>query len=105
MYKLTSLLVLIISLPIAAQTADPTKPFGLSANASKNSAKSNALILQTIVDSDTQKSVVISGKLLTVGDNIRQYKLAKIAKNYVVLSSAEKNITLSLFSPVVSKVK
>jgi MSHA biogenesis protein MshK len=93
------------SVSVVAKSVDPTKPFNLSVSSAANMTNNNALILQTIVESGEHKSVVINGQLLMLGDQIRQYTLSEITDHYVLLSSSEKNIKLSMFSSVVAKSK
>ncbi len=106
MYKLFLLFTICFTLPIFAQQADPTRPFSMK-NSSASSAimKTNQLILQSIVGESEQKNVVISGKVLKLGDTIGEYTLHQINDNDVVLKSSEKTVTLSLFSDVVAKTK
>ena len=87
---------------VIAQEIDPTRPlFGASETVNK---KVNQTIkLQSIVNNGQDLTVVINGKLLKVGDRIEQYQLEKINNNSVVLSSPEKRLELSLFSPIVAK--
>lgn len=85
-----------------AYMTDPTKPLSYSANTSAKVIEKEELTLQTIVERENTKSVVISGQLLSVGDKIEQYELIKIENNSVVLSSPEKKLKLSLFSSVLT---
>lgn len=103
MYKIIGLLLSILACFVQAQSADPTRPFSFHNTESQSVAKKNSLVLQTIVEHGKKKSVVINGKLLNIGEQISQYKLATIAEGYVVLSSPEKDLKLSLFSNVVAK--
>lgn len=105
MYKFLLLFLLVSSVSVDAKSVDPTKPFNLSVSSTENVINNNALILQTIVESGEHKSVVINGQLLRLGDQIRQYTLSEITEHYVLLSSLEKNIKLSMFSSVVAKSK
>lgn len=105
MYKFLLLFLSITSVSVVAKSADPTKPFNLDVGSVNSTTNNNALILQTIVGHGEQKSVVINGQLLTLGDKIRQYTLSEITHHYVLLSSSEKNIKLSMFSSVVAKSK
>lgn len=97
--------MLLFAYQVFAQSADPTKPFSYSVSSSSKTVKKAELVLQTIVESGEEKRVVINGQLLSVGDRILQYKLAKITSRYALLSSPEKNMKLSLFSLVVVKSK
>ncbi len=103
MYKFVSLLLSCIVFSLSAQSADPTKPFHHTAQSASKAKKQQQLVLQTIVAQGQQKSVVISGKLLNTGDQIGVYQLTEIANDYVVLTSPERELTLSLFSSVVAK--
>lgn len=105
MFKFLLLFLLISSASVEAKSTDPTKPFNLNVSSSANVINNNALTLQTIVGNGEHKSVVINGQLLKLGDQIRQYTLSEITDQYVLLSSSEKNIKLSMFSPVVAKSK
>jgi hypothetical protein len=107
-YKLIVLLIAcfscFFSLTVAAQQSDPTRPFGAN-NAAVKKSKENQLVLQSIVDQGGEKNAIVSGKLLKLGDKIGQYRLDEINKNQVILISAEKRLTLPLFSNVVAKIK
>ncbi|GAA6204010.1 MULTISPECIES: hypothetical protein [Thalassotalea] len=105
MYKCIVLFLILTSVNVNAESVDPTKPFNFNHGAVASVANKNALVLQTIVENDGQKSVVINGQLLSLGDQIRQYTLSEITKHSVLLSSPEKNIELSMFSSVVAKSK
>ena len=105
MYKFLLLFLLISSVSVNAKPTDPTKPLNLNVSSTANVVNNNALILQTIVESGKRKRVVINGQLLMVGDQIRQYTLSEITDHYVMLSSSEKNIKLSMFSSVVANSK
>ena len=89
----------------SAQAIDPTKPLNFIGSSTTNVNVKGQLNLQTIIASGENKSVVINGQLLNLGEQIQQYTLSKITRNYVLLSSPEKEIKLSLFKPVVAKTK
>lgn len=98
------LLVLVMfSLVTKAQQSDPTKPFGGSGKALEKLNRFNKLSLQSIVNQNNEKSAIISGKLLKVGDKIRNYTLKTIKINSVILKSADNQLELSLFSDVMAK--
>ncbi|MDO6444744.1 hypothetical protein Q4493_03040 [Colwellia sp. 1_MG-2023] len=105
MYKCLLLFLCITSVSVNAESVDPTKPLNFNLGSVASVVNKNALVLQTIVENDGQKSVVINGQLLSLGDQIRQYTLSEITKHDVLLSSPEKNIKLSMFSSVVAKSK
>lgn len=105
MYKFSLLFLFLFCSTVKAQSADPTKPLNIMNSSVTNVTQKDALNLQTIVANGENKSVVINGQLLNIGDQIQQYKLSKITRNYVVLSSLEKDMTLSLFKSVVVKTK
>jgi MSHA biogenesis protein MshK len=104
-YKFLLLFLIATSVSVVAKSVDPTKPFSSNVSSAKSVVNNNALILQTIIESGEHKSVVINGQLLTLGGQIRQYTLSEITDHYVLLSSSEKNIKLSMFSSVVAKSK
>lgn len=96
------MLTVILSDYTVAQQADPTRPLtGASEVVSKKAAQ--RMKLQSIVENGQDLTVVINGKLLKIGDRIEQYQLEKINKNSVVLTSPDKRLELSLFSPIVAK--
>lgn len=104
-YKLLSIITVLIFLPLShavAQEVDPTRPLFGESQASSNKV-TQAIELQSIINNGQQLTVVINGRLLKVGDKIEQYQLKKINKNSVVLSSTDKHLELSLFSPIVAK--
>lgn len=106
-FALVLLLVCILSIarPLNAQQLDPTKPFNSAGHVSSQKSQFNELSLQSIVEQNSEKSVIVSGKLLKVGDKIRNYTLKRIKISSVILKSADKQIELSLFSDVVEKSK
>jgi len=105
-YKFFSLLIILLTVPSQAQPTDPTRPLQYTESQSSAVKKQQGqLVLQSIIGQGNNKSVVISGKFLTLGKRIGTYQLAEIGGNFVVLSSAEKDIKLSLFSSVVAKSK
>ena len=98
---LVTLLLLVQSAGVSGQEVDPTRPlFATSSNVIKSNSK--AMQLQSIVDNGQGATVIISGKVLKIGDHIEGYQLKSIYKNSVVLVSDEKRLTLSVFTPVVA---
>ncbi|OKY24847.1 hypothetical protein [Thalassotalea sp. PP2-459] len=104
MYKVLLSLVL-VSFVSLGQSNDPTKPLLKQEVASEQQQANAELVLQSIVQSGKQFNVVINGTLLKQGDKLNQYRLTKVTPRYVLLSSDEKNIKLSLFSSVVDNSK
>lgn len=85
---------------------DPTKP--LIANKEVYEVKQQSrLVLQSIILNNQQnnKKAIVSGKLMSVGDMLYGFKLREINKKSVVLASAEREITLTLFSEDVVKTQ
>ncbi len=85
-----------------SKSVDPTKPFyskGVGKNATKHISK---YALQSIIANGQQKHVVINGKLMALGDRIGPYTLTVITQQYAVLTSAEKELKMSIFSSIVT---
>ncbi|WP_426359757.1 hypothetical protein ACPUVO_05890 [Pseudocolwellia sp. HL-MZ19] len=103
MYKflLTTLLVT-FSLQSQAQDIDPTKPLSGSSSVSKVENK-KSLTLETIIYSDKNKSAIISGKLMKLGDYIGEHELIIVNASHVILRLDEERIKLSMFSNIVTK--
>ncbi len=102
MFKISVMLILyILSFQIFAQSMDPTKPLTLSVV--KSDGVKKGLVLETIVHGKKNKSAIISGKLMKVGDYIGVYKLIKVNRSSVVLRSEDGPLRLSIFSGVVVK--
>ncbi len=81
---------------------DPTKPLWGGKVLQANKVKSR-LVLQSIISNSKVKKVIINGKILKVGDSVFAYKVTAIKAKSVKLSSADKNIELTLFSYAVVK--
>ncbi|GHE99095.1 hypothetical protein [Thalassotalea profundi] len=104
MYKLITFvttLVFMLTGQVVAQEVDPTRPLSGSSTVAYHHVKST-MQLQSIVDNGEHSTVIINGKVLKVGDRIEQYQLKQINKKNVVLSSPDKHLELSLFSPIVA---
>jgi hypothetical protein len=99
-----SVLCLITALASFSSLAetDPTKPLWGSKVLQVSKAKSR-LVLQSIISNGEVKKVIINGKILKVGDRVSAYKVTAIKAKSVKLSSADKNIELTLFSNAVVK--
>lgn len=81
---------------------DPTRPLTAGAVADVKQTKTR-LTLQSVVGTAMERRVIINGKSLKVGDDISGHKIIAIKPTTVVLSSADSNIELSLFSGAVKK--
>lgn len=102
MFKNSLLLILtLFSFQMFAQNIDPTKPF--ISSVLKGGGVKKGLVLETIVHGKKNKSAIISGKLMKVGDNIGVYQLNTINRSSVVLRSETGRLKLSIFSGVVVK--
>jgi len=102
-YKiLTAMLLLSLPFYINAQGADPTKPLS-HVNATGIETLKKGLTLETIIYSSKNKSAVISGKLMKVGDYIGEHELIIVNASNVVLRSGDERLKLSMFSPIISK--
>lgn len=104
MYKLL-LSLLLVPLFGYGQSTDPTKPLAKQVTVGTNPVVNAELKLQSIVQTGQHFNVVINGTLLKQGDSLNQYRLTKVTPRYVLLSSDEKDIKLSLFSSVVDNSK
>lgn len=85
-----------------AQDVDPTKPLSGSGHVDKEEYK-KGLNLETIIYSAKNKSAIISGKLMKVGDYIGDHELITVNASHVILRSDEERVKLSMFSNVVTK--
>jgi MSHA biogenesis protein MshK len=89
-----------------AQTlADPTRPptaLRVGAGAARGSGEREALILQSVIISDTSRSAIISGEHVKLGGKIGGARLVKVSEAAVVLLTGDSRRTLKLF-PGVSK--
>lgn len=103
MYKLILMTLLAtFSLHNQAQNIDPTKPLTGSTHVGKEEYK-KGLNLETIIYSTKNKSAIISGKLMKVGDYIGDHELITVNASHVILRSNEERLKLSMFSNVVTK--
>ncbi|GLX77873.1 hypothetical protein tinsulaeT_12130 [Thalassotalea insulae] len=101
MFKYSVLLLMIFAWGSHSQSVDPTRPLSASYQGATTQKQFSQYVLQSIIDSGQRKKVVINGKLMSLGDRIGQYQLSAIKDNSVVLSSPDKELAMSLFSPVV----
>ena len=102
MFKVTFFLMLyIFSLQVFAKGVDPTKP--LTSSIVKNSGVKKGLVLETIVHGKKNKSAIISGRLMKIGDYIGVHQLISVNRSSVVLRSEDGRLRLSVFSGVVVK--
>lgn len=104
MFKFIKLLCIISLLATFSSYAetDPTKPLWGSKVVQTSKAKSR-LVLQSIMNGANTSKAIINGRVLKVGERIFSYKVTAIKAKSVKLSSAEKNIELTLFSKAVVK--
>ncbi len=105
MFKYGVLVLLLFTAYGYGQTTDPTRPFGstFKGDGEQGAKQVSQYLLQTIIDNGEHQRVVINGKLLALGDRIGPYQLSKINSQSVVLTSLDNELTMSLFSPVVTK--
>lgn len=98
------LIILLSVFPIHnyAQDVDPTKPLSISNSAGIENIK-KGLVLETIIYSSKNKSAIISGKLMKVGDFIGEHELITVNSSSVILRSDDERLKLSMFSNVVTK--
>ena len=85
-----------------AQNIDPTKPLSASSRAGIAEVK-KGLNLETIIHSSKNKSAIISGKLMKIGDYIGEHELIVVNPSNVILRSDTERLKLSMFSSVVTK--
>ena len=97
----------LVSLTSAAQSLrDPTRPPPGFSVVSKTAGKPGArepMTLQTVLISPQRRTVVISGRVMSIGDTMDGYRLAEIREAEVVMRGSKGTRTLRLY-PVVSKV-
>lgn len=72
---------------------DPTQPLHTS---KKTSAVSISLVLQAIFTRSNQRSAIINGQYVSVGDVVSYHKVIAISTKTVDLESKDKKITLNL---------
>ena len=97
----------LFSLTSAAQPLrDPTRPppgaFAVSKAGGKPVAR-KSMTLQTVLISPERSTVVISGRVMSLGDTMDGYRLVKIREAEVVMKGSKGTRTLRLY-PAVSKV-
>lgn len=103
MYRLILITLLVtFSFYGQAQSVDPTKPLSSSAQAGVEQLQ-KGLTLETIIHRDTNKSAIISGKLMKIGDYIGEHQLIEVNSSNVILRSNDEQLTLSMFSNVFTK--
>ncbi len=98
------LLLLVLPQYVSSQQIDPTKPFGAVVSTSSG-GESNRLILQSIIQSDSNKKAIIDGQMFSVGDKYKGFELIIINSKGVVLDSPQGRMELSLFSGVIANSK
>ncbi len=85
---------------------DPTQPppgaFVVSKAAGKAVAR-KSMTLQTVLISPERRTVVISGRVMSLGDRMNGYRLVEIREAEVVMKGSKGTRTLRLY-PAVSKV-
>jgi len=96
------ILSMMLSLHTYSQDIDPTKPLSNISKIDQNEHK-QGLNLETIIYRNKNKSAIISGKLMKVGDYIGDHELIAVNASHVVLRSDGERIKLSMFSNVVAK--
>jgi MSHA biogenesis protein MshK len=102
-YKLfLAALIMTCSLLSQAKNLDPTKPLSVSSSVGVEEVK-KGLTLETIIHGSKNKSAIISGKLMKVGDYIGDHKLITVNSSNVILLADDERIKLSMFSNVVTK--
>lgn len=102
-YKFILIIILsVFSFDTFAQGVDPTKPLSISNNAGVENIK-KGLVLETIFYRSKNKSAIISGKLMKVGDYIGEHELITVNSSNVILRSDDERLKLSMFSNVVTK--
>ena len=99
--KLPCFILFVVAFNSSAQT-DPTKPLWGSKVVQTN-VKKTRLNLQSIMSNGHSAKAIINAKVLKVGERILSYKVTAIKAKSVKLSSADKNIELTLFSKAVVK--
>ncbi|UCH48382.1 MAG: hypothetical protein JSU95_00745 [Betaproteobacteria bacterium] len=85
---------------------DPTRPppgaFVVSKAAGKPAVR-KSMTLQTVLISPQRRTVVISGRVMSIGDTMDGYRLVEIREAEVVMKGSKGTRTLHLY-PAVSKV-
>ena len=103
------LAIALFSLTTAAQPLrDPTRPAidespAVAKPVAGNTGMRNRMTLQTVVISAERRTVVISGRVMSVGDSIFGFRLAEIREAEVVMKGSKGTRTLRLY-PAVNKV-
>lgn len=97
----------LFSLTLTAQPLrDPTRPppgaFAVSKAGGKPVAR-KTMTLQTVLISPQRRTVVISGRVMSMGDTMDGYRLVEIREAEVVMKGSKGTRTLRLY-PAVSKV-
>jgi MSHA biogenesis protein MshK len=86
---------------------DPTRPpanaLGTAKPVAAKPASRNRLVLQTVVISEQRRTAVINGRVMSVGDTISGFTVAKIREAEVVMKGSKGTRTLRLY-PAVNKI-
>lgn len=97
----------LFSLTSAAQPLrDPTRPPPGAFAVAKAGAKpvaGKSMTLQTVLISPQRRTVVISGRIMSLGDKMDGYRLVEIRATEVVMKGSKGTRTLRLY-PAVNKV-
>jgi MSHA biogenesis protein MshK len=81
-------LSLFSALAAAQSIKDPTRPpagFGTAVEAASAEAPSSGPVLQSVMLSPTRRSAIISGQMVSRGENYGDAVLAEVAEDHVVL--------------------
>ena len=107
--KRAALIAAVLLLPVAVSaqriTIDPTRPpagyMGTGADAGADPGEAgDGLKLQSVMISPTQKTAIINGALVKLGEKYGDAVLTRVAENEVVLRSGGVNRVLKLYPSV-----
>ena len=107
--KRAALIAAVLLLPVAVSaqriTIDPTRPpagyMGTGADAGADPGEAgDGLRLQSVMISPTQKTAIINGALVKLGEKYGDAVLTRVAENEVVLRSGGVNRVLKLYPSV-----
>jgi MSHA biogenesis protein MshK len=87
----------------ANANSDPTKPFNAAFDVNNAEIEAEKLVLQTIIHGDGVHTVIINGKVMSVGESIGEYKLMAVNDKSVVLRSENESKKLHVFSQAIVK--
>ena len=98
---LTAALIAFSALAVAQALRDPMRPptgFGAPAEPSTAEAPAGGPVLQSVMLSPTRRAAIISGQLVTRGENYGDAVLAEVAEDHVILRRGASYQVLKMYA-------